>query len=62
MKEFFIALALCHTVQADAVEPLPVATDTTDGMGDEDDDGSMTSPVTTFTYQVLYSNVSKNFV
>lgn len=44
MREFFVALALCHTVQADEVEPAPY--DKVDGADDS------TGPVTTFTYQV----------
>ncbi|XP_066929021.1 phospholipid-transporting ATPase IF-like isoform X2 [Clytia hemisphaerica] len=48
MKNFFIALALCHTVQADEVKPEddPVGTDTTDGSIDD-----RTTPVTVYTYQ-----------
>jgi len=59
MKEFFIALALCHTVQADAAEVPNFATDSTDGIiegGDNDDGGddgnNQTSPITAFVYQV----------
>ena len=44
MREFFVALALCHTVQADEVEPAPY--DKVDGADDS------TGPVTTFIYQV----------
>ena len=47
MREFFVALALCHTVQADEVEPQPF--DSVDGANDS------TGPVTTFTYQVGYT-------
>lgn len=51
MKNFFIALALCHTVQADEVKPEddPVGTDTTDGSLDD-----RTTPVTVYTYQVSH--------
>lgn len=53
MREFFVALALCHTVQADAVEPTssPFDTDSTDGLINNGVDDDRSSPVSIFVYQ-----------
>ena len=52
MREFFIALALCHTAQADETEGTS-GFDSTDGP----DDG-VTTPATVFLYQVRKCNWS----